>query len=147
MWIFLRDAYSESLSSCWTLTPFAMMLPGLLQQRRPARPGGGKTMSYASLLAGFVRQAPDIGCKHMHLVLAEEVAEARHAILATVVDGLHDHCLAGTPQPDLVGQVRRAHCVITRSVSAMTGRALGRKDIHPALRAHRAVGQVGHRAH
>src|SRR5690606_35802765 len=89
----------------------ATLLPGMILRS-----------DFASCL--LLRQAQDVSCKQMNLVLAEEVTEGRHLVGATVGHGLDDRRLARAVQPALVGQVGGSHHRVAGAVGAVAGHAL-----------------------
>src|SRR5690606_24012432 len=60
----------------------------------------------------------------MNLVFAKELAEARHAVAASVGNGLDQGGVATAVEPDLVGQIRR-QADIALALGAVAGGTAG----------------------
>src|SRR5699024_549624 len=63
----------------------------------------------------------DVGCQHVDLIVAEALVPSRHVALAPVVDGLVDIRHGAAPFPRVVGEVGRAHGLVSGAVGAMAG--------------------------
>lgn len=85
----------------------------------------------------FVRQAVNIRCQQVHLVVTLQLLLRRHLALAAVTDGLLQLGEAGTvDERARVGQVRCAHRWRTFTGRAVAGHAVGGEHLL-------AVGHVG----
>nr|GEU28321.1 hypothetical protein [Tanacetum cinerariifolium] len=71
---------------------------------------------------GFAR-APDVRGQHVHLGVAQEIAERGHGGRAAVADGFHDGVRAAAEQPDLVRQVRCTDGLVAPGVGAVARHA------------------------